>query len=455
MNELEIVTEFLQQHPKVSTIELLISDLNGVIRGKRIQRSLLKKVFESGFYLPGSVMSLDATGSTVEEAGQGLEIGDCDFLCKPIARTLSIVPWHEQGDRAQVLCTMFNKDETPYFADPRHILLQAVERFSMLGYTPGIALELEFYLVDPERDDAGQLQAPIIPGTSRRMTSKQVYSLDDLDDYDFFIRDVLDFAKIQNIPADTVIAEYAPGQFEVNLDYGADIMTAVDNTLLLKRLIQCVAKKHKMLATFMAKPYIDEAGNGLHMHLSLLDQEGKNIFASEQSELGSALLQSAIAGLLSLADSSVGFFCPSVNSFRRFAPDAFAPTSKTWGFDNRSVALRIPAGDKKATRIEHRISGADANPYLATTCLLAGVVEGIQNKMAPPPAVVGNAYEQSHELVPDNARDALRFQDQSDVIRSWFGSEFVDLYQTCKWSEVTLFERQVTELEYTLLLPYT
>lgn len=453
MNDLAIARQFLQDHPAVTTVELLLCDLNGVIRGKRIERNLLEKVFSKGFYLPGSVMSLDATGTTVEEAGQGLEIGDKDFLCRPIASTLSLVPWHQNGDRAQVLCTMYEQDGEPYFADPRQILVKAVERFNELGYTPGIALELEFYLFDLQRDDRGQLQPPLIPGTDRRMTSKQVYSLDDLDDYDFFIRDVLDTAKVQGIPADTVIAEYAPGQFEVNLNYGTDIMASVDQAVLLKRVIASVAKKHDMLASFMAKPYIEESGSGLHMHISLMDEQGNNVLASEEP-LQNELLANAAAGLLALADASVALFCPNINSYRRLAPGAYAPTSKTWGYDNRSVAIRIPAGDKSATRLEHRLAGADANPYLTTVCLLAGVVEGLKQKMTPPEPVEGNAYEQGHPEVPDNQRDALRLMAENPIIASWFGQDFVDMYQQCKWSEIRLFEHQVTEMEYDLLLPY-
>ncbi|MFC3149761.1 glutamine synthetase family protein [Litoribrevibacter euphylliae] len=445
--------EFLLKHPEVETIELLIADLNGVIRGKRIERSLLSKVYEKGFYLPGSVMALDATGTTVEESGLGMDVGDCDRLCFPVPNTLCIVPWHETGDRAQVLCSMYETDGTPFFADPRQVLVNAVKRFEELGYTPGIALELEFYLIDPQTNEKGQVQPPLIPGTDRRMSSKQVYSVDDLDDYDFFIRDVIATAQIQNIPADTVIAEYAPGQFEVNLNYGEDILAATDQAVLLKRVISCVAKKYGMQASFMAKPYIEESGNGLHIHLSLMDADGNNVFAAYDPTTNT-LLQNAVAGLLDMADSTQALLCPNVNSYRRLAPEAFAPTSKTWGLDNRTVAIRIPSGGKESTRIEHRISGADTNPYLAVTTVLAGTVEGIRKSMTPPEAVTGNAYDQSHAHIADNQRDALRAMAADPRVTDWFGEEFVDMYQTCKWSEVRLFERQVTAMEYELLLPY-
>jgi glutamine synthetase len=276
--------------------------------------------------------------------------------------------------------------------------------------------------------------------------------MDDLDEYDFFIRDVIDTAHQQNIPADTVIAEYAPGQFEVNLNYGSDILKAVDHSVLLKRLIASVAAKYKMEATFMAKPYIQEAGSGLHLHLTLL-KDGVNIFACEDPTTN-PYMRNAIGGLLDMADSVQGFLAPTINSYRRLAPHAFAPTTKTWGYDNRTVALRIPSGSIDSTRIEHRMCGADTNPYLATTVLLAGVPEGILNKIEPPTPIDGNAYEQDQPSVADNQRDALRNMEKDPRVNKWFGKDFVDVYQSCQWSELRMFEQQVTPMEYELLLPY-
>jgi len=444
---------FLERHPQLETIDLLICDLNGIMRGKRVGRELLSKVFDQGFYMPGSVMGLDATGDTVPETLLGLETGDSDNLCRPVQGTLAIVPWCDSEVRAQVLCTMHELDGSPFFADTRQALCRVVERFATLGYTPGIALELEFYLIDKERDANGSIQHPRAPGSNRRMSSTQVYSMDDLDDYDFFIRDVLDTARQQGIPADAVIAENAPGQFEVNLDYGNDILAAADNAVLLKRLIRQVAKKHDMEASFMAKPYIDQPGNGLHIHLSLLDAQGKNIFAAADV-LKNSFMRSAMGGLLDLADATQALICPSVNSFRRLAPGECAPTSKTWGFDNRSVALRIPAAGGKATRIECRTAGADANPYLATAAMLMGIGEGLLNKTEPREPVVDNAYSQDHPLLSDNQRDALRKMEAEPRLAEWLGEDFVRIYIATKWFDVRLFDKQITALEYELLLPY-
>ncbi|OZG74429.1 glutamine synthetase [Hahella sp. CCB-MM4] len=447
------VSAFLEQYPEVQTVELLISDLNGVIRGKRIERELLEKVYTQGFCLPGSVMALDATGTTVEETGLGAAEGDQDRICHTVPGTLAIVPWQGE-DRAQALVSMFDAEGiNPFPADPRQVLRRVIDRFDSLGYSLGVAVELEFYLVDMERDANGSLQPPISPVSGRRMISKQVYSMDDLDDYDFFIRDVLETAHAQNLPADTVIAEYAPAQFEVNLNYVNDPLTAADHALLLKRVIRHVAKKHGMEATFMAKPYISEAGSGTHVHVSLLDKDGNNVLACDDP-LSHPVMRHAMGGLLDMADSVQALICPNINSYRRLAPGAFAPTSKTWGYDNRTAALRIPSGDVKATRIEHRMSGADTNPYLAVAIVLAGIGEGLMSQIEPPPPIENNAYDQDHPALADNPRDALRAMEKDDRLKAWFGEEFLRIYSLCKWSEVRLFEHQITELEYSLLLPY-
>jgi len=447
------IAAFLEQHPNIATMDLLISDLNGVMRGKHIERELLEKVYDEGFRLPGSIMALDATGTVVEETGLGAEEGDRDRICLAIPGTLAPVPWRGK-ERGQALFSMFETDGiTPFAMDPRQVLAQANERFQQLGYTLGIAVELEFYLVDRERDCKGGLQPPASPSNSRRMSAKQVYSMDDLADYDSFVRDVIESARAQNIPADSVITEYAPAQFEVNLHHCEDPLLAADYAVLLKRVIAETARKWGTEATFMAKPYIDESGSGMHIHLSLLDAEGKNIFASNDPEQNS-YMRWAMGGLIDMADAVQALLCPSINSFRRLDPNAFAPTSKSWGYDNRTLALRIPSSSADATRIEHRMSGADANPYLAVTAVLAGTAEGLINKIEPPDPVEGNAYKQDHPTLADNPRDALRALVKDERVHSWFGEAFVEMYSICKWSEVRLFERQITPMEYELLLPY-
>ncbi len=446
------LTDFLAAHPDIQTIELLTADLNGVVRGKRIERDAIAKIYRDGFSLPASVYAVDATGTTVEETGLGVDTGDADRLCRPVPGSLTRVPWLE--GRAQALVTMVETDgSTPFPVDPRQVLSRVVNRFSQMGYTPVVAVELEFYLVDRERDAWNRLQPPLSPSTGRRMSSTQVYSMDDLDDYDAFIQAVLRMAREQNLPADGVIAEYAPGQFEVNLHHCDDPLLAADHAIMLKRIIRHAARDFGLEATFMAKPYIDQAGSGTHIHLSLLDTAGKNLFSADDPE-SHLPLRRAIGGLLKTADLTQAMIFPTINSYRRLSSEIFSPNSKTWGYDNRTVAMRIPSGDRAACRVEHRLAGADANPYLVVAAVLAGVQYGLEHETEPGPAVVGNAYEQDHETLADNPRDALRAFEHSEWIRESFGTEFSKVYAACKWGETRLFEQQITPMELDLLLPY-
>ncbi|MCL6414198.1 glutamine synthetase family protein [Aestuariirhabdus sp. Z084] len=438
--------DFLKKHPEVTTIDLLIADMNGVIRGKRVDPSVLKKAYGKGICLPESVFSLDIRGDVVEESGIGLETGDGDKFCFPIPGTLTMVPWQKRPT-AQLLMTMHHSDRSPLEINPRQVLSKMLERFKALKLRPVVAVELEFYLLDKEFSNENTPQPPLSPVTGKRENNTQVYSIDDLDDYAEFLEDVINSAQQQGIPADTIIAEYAPGQFEVNLHHIDDPLTACDHGLLLKRVIKGIANKHGFEATFMAKPYPDQAGNGLHIHISLLDEAGNNAFANEDGSYTDTMMQ-AVAGLLDLMPSSMALFCPSVNSYRRFSPEFYTPNAPSWGKDNRTTALRIPSGDREATRIEHRVSGADANPYLVMSSLLAGIHHGLAKQLTPPPVLEGNAYNQLSQTLADNLRDALRLLGESDVMAEYLGKHFLDTYICCKEHEMIEFEKSISDLEY-------
>ena len=288
--------EFLKAHPEVQFVDLLIADMNGVVRGKRVERASLVKVYEKGINLPASLFALDINGSTVESTGLGLDIGDADRICYPIPGTLSFEPWQKRPT-AQLLMTMHEMDGKPFFADPREVLRGVIEKFDALGLTICAAFELEFYLIDQDNLN-GRPQPPRSPISGKRPQSTQVYLIDDLDEYVDCLQDILEAAKEQDIPADAIVKESAPAQFEVNLHHVADPLKACDYALLLKRVIKNVAYDHEMDSTFMAKPYPGQAGNGLHVHISLLDKAtGKNIFTSEDPEQNDAL-RHAIGGVL-------------------------------------------------------------------------------------------------------------------------------------------------------------
>jgi glutamine synthetase len=444
--QLNEANAFLKEHPEVQFVDLLIADMNGVVRGKRIERASLHKVYEKGINLPASLFALDINGSTVESTGLGLDIGDADRICYPIPNTLCNEPWQKRPT-AQLLMTMHELDGQPFFADPREVLRQVVQKFDELGLTICAAFELEFYLIDQENVN-GRPQPPRSPLSGKRPHSTQVYLIDDLDEYVDCLQDMLEAAKEQGLPADAIVKESAPAQFEVNLHHTNDALLACDHALLLKRLIKNIAYDHEMDSTFMAKPYPGQAGNGLHVHVSLLDKEtGKNIFTSEDP-LQSDVLRHAIGGILDTMPASMAFLCPNVNSYRRFGAQFYVPNAPSWGLDNRTVAVRVPTGSPESVRIEQRVAGADANPYLMMSAILAGIHHGLTNKVEPGEPIEGNSYEQLEQSLPNNLRDALRELDDSEVMNKYIDPKYIDIFVACKEAELEEFETTISDLEY-------
>jgi glutamine synthetase len=269
--------------------------------------------------------------------------------------------------------------------------------------------------------------------------------MEDLNDYQAFTDAVTEACRAQHIPADTAVAEYAPGQFEINLKHRKDALLACDDAILLKRAIKAVAADQGLLASFMAKPFVDQAGSGMHVHVSVLDQDGNNIFACPPERPNDAL-RHAVSGMQRSSQDCMLIFAPHANSYRRFVLNAFVPLNDCWGFNNRTVAMRIPHSDKANTRIEHRIAGADANPYLVTAAVLAGILHGLEAKGDPGPPIVGNAYEQTQmrELF---WRDTIRDFMASEFIAEHFGGDFRHIYGQQKLKEMRSFYREVTTLE--------
>jgi glutamine synthetase len=425
-------------------IDLILPDMNGLLRGKRVTRDALDKVYQNGVCLPMSLIGTDVTGNTVEETGLGYDIGDEDRICRPIPGTLRPIPWQGKP-MAQCLIQMEDGKGGLFEANPREVLKRVVERYKARGLTPVVAVELEFYLLDAELTADGRPQTSINPATGRRNTTTQVYSMEDLNDYQGFTDAINDACRRQRIPADTAVAEYAPGQFEINLKHRSDAVMACDDAVMLKRAIKAVAAKQGLLASFMAKPFVDQAGSGTHIHVSVLDRDGNNIFACTP-DAPSDTLKHAVAGLQRTSTDCMLMFAPHANSYRRFVLNAFVPLNDCWGFNNRTVAMRIPHSDPANIRIEHRIAGADANPYLVTAAVLAGMLEGLENGGDPGPAIVGNAYEQT-EMRELFWRDTLRDFMNSDFVAAAFGEQFRHVFGQQKLKELRSFQREVTTLE--------
>lgn len=426
-------------------IDLILPDMNGLLRGKRITRDALDKVYTDGVCLPMSLIATDITGNTVEETGLGYDIGDEDRICRPVPGSLRSVPWAPRP-MAQLLLAMEDAAGGLFEANPREVLRRVLARYAARGLTPVVAVELEFYLFEQRPDADGRPVASRNPATGAPNRSTQVYYMEDLNDYRGFTDAVAAACRAQRIPADTAVAEYAPGQFEINLKHRDDALLACDDAIYLKRAIKAIAQQQGALASFMAKPLVDQAGSGMHIHVSVLDGEGRNVFASPVGQPADAL-RHAIGGLQRSAADCLLLFAPNANSYRRFVLNAFVPLNTCWGYNNRTVAMRIPHGSEANTRVEHRIAGADANVYLVTAAVLAGMLHGIENGFDPGPPITGNAYEQTENLTPfwrDTIDDFLA----SGFVAEWFGTPFRHIYGQQKLKEMRSFNTQVTDLEY-------
>ncbi len=437
--------QVLQAIDGCSQVDLLLPDTNGVLRGKRIGIEALDKAFGDGICLPMSLVASDITGNTVEETGLGYDIGDQDRVCRPIPGSLRPVPW-TATPTAQLLLAMEDGAGGQFAAQPRQVLARVLEGFEALGLVPVLAVELEFYLFDARPDAQGRPQPALDPVTGQRSCSTQVYSIDELDAQHVFLEAVAAACRAQRLPAETAVAEYAPGQFEINLHHRADALLACDEAALLKRTIKAIARQQGLLASFMAKPLAGQAGSGLHLHASLLDRDGRNVFAgSGQAPAGQ--LRHAIGGLQRSAQDCLLLFAPHANSYRRFVANAFVPLNDAWGFNNRTVAMRVPHSDAANTRIEHRIAGADANPYLVAAAVLAGMLDGLRYGHDPGPPVTGNAYAQQPASQPHWLGAIERFQ-SSDFIAGHLGETFRHVYAQQKLRELRDFQAQVVDLDY-------
>jgi len=439
---------FVAAHPGVRCVDLLLPDMNGILRGKRVEVADLRQVYDKGLLLPGSMFALDALGGTIQETGLGFDEGDADRPCLPVPGTLYPSPWLGP-EVAQLQVQMFEHDGTPFYGDPRHLLGRIVRRFQDRGLTPVVAVELEFYFVDPERTPEGNAQPPRSPLTGRREHRTQINSMIDLDSVSPILREIVDTCREQDVPGGTTLSEYGPSQWEVNLRHVADAQLACDHAIRLKRIVKGVALRHGLEATFMAKPYRDMAGSGCHVHVSLLQEDGRNAFASE-GETDNAGLRQATAGLLATMADAMAIFAPNANSYRRLRPESYVPMHATWAYNNRGVAVRVPLSGPDDRRIEHRVAGADVNPYLFTAVVLAGMLHGLETGLVPPPPLTGNAYTQplDAEPLPGDWFAAIERLRRSEVLRRYLGDDFVDLYCTLKRGEAQDFASYISPLEY-------
>ncbi|MEZ5891670.1 MAG: glutamine synthetase family protein [Parvularculaceae bacterium] len=437
---------FYAASPGLKFVDAFISDANGVLRGKRLPADQAKKLFENGLRLPRSLIGVDVWGYDVLENGLVMETGDVDGLCFPVGGGILPCPW-QAAPTAQIMLMMGDTDGGPFDGDPRQLLINLAARAKSIGLTPVAAMELEFYLFSQDADENGAPLSVRDKKTGRRIADARMYAMTEIDANAAFFADLYAACEAQGVPLGAAIVEGGAGQFEVNLIHQSDPVKTADQAVLFKRAVKGVADKHGLIATFMAKPFGDRAGNGLHVHMSMLDDNGRNVF-DDGSDKGSDKLRQAVAGLIAAAPEAMIFLAPHYNSYRRFQDGSHAPTRLAWGYENRTASIRIPNDSIANRRFEFRIAGADANPYLLMASLLGAVLHGVENKLTPPPATEGNCYESDAPSVPTSWRGALDAFANGRILAPMFGELFTRVYCAIKRQEMRTINARVTDVEY-------
>jgi glutamine synthetase len=437
------VQRFLAKRPEIETIETVLTDLNGVLRGKWLPADMIEKVLSGNFKMPLTAVSPDIWGRDVPALCE--RTGDGDGICTAIEDSIRLLPWLPRPT-AQLFLQLNTEDGQPWGFDPRVVLGRVAQRFRERGLVPVCAPELEFYLFAEGRDADGLPRIPSTRANGECRIGGQLYSTEVMHETAELLHEMRETCDILGLPLDGLLKELAPGQYEINLLHVPDPLQAADNAQMLKQAIKGVARRHGYIASFMAKPFGNRDGNGFHTHVSLLDANGDNVF-DDGTERGSDMLRQAIAGLAAVMPDSMLVFAPHRNSYRRLKRGVHGPLVPTWGYENRYVAMRVPNGSGKARRIEHRIAGADANPYLSLAVILAGILHGIDNELEAAPPTTARPGKPEATL-PGTWESALAAFEKSAWMEEQLGAEFRLAFAEIKRAEQEEFTAQVGPLEY-------
>jgi glutamine synthetase len=433
---------------KIEDIECVVPDQAGVGRGKMMP---VEKFLDGPtMTLPSSVLTQTITGDYPDddESFQH-DPADQDILFEPDLSTLAVVPW-ATDPTAQVIHDAYHRDGRPVEIAARQVLRRIVELYEHRGWRPVVAPEIEFYLVKPNADPDYPLEPPT--GRSGRPESgRQSYSIAAVNEFDALFDDIYDFSSAQGLEIDTLIHEEGAAQMEINLRHG-DPLALADQVFLFKRTIREAALRHNMYATFMAKPMSREPGSSMHIHQSVADlKTGENIFSDDKGDPTPEFF-AFIGGSQKYLPAVTCIMAPYVNSYRRLMRSTSAPVNVMWGYDNRTVALRVPFSRPEARRLENRLPSSDANPYLAIAASLAcgylGLVEGLQ---ASDP-VAGSANDEEIAL-PRGLLEAVALFEDCEELVEIFGRRFVATYRAIKKAEFETFMQVISpwEREYLLL----
>ena len=416
------VKDYLHKYPNTKHVDIYINDISGAFRGKRMTAASLMSLGK-GAYFPQSVYSMDKEGKVMSTEDNVMPANEPDRICMPVEGTLR-PGGYNPDENAQILLTMKDDHGAPYVLEPRVILRNILRKFHEHGLYPVIAPEIEFYLEDSQ---------------NRNIHPSGCFNLAVPSEYTRFIEELETMAILQNLPLSGIVCEAEAGQFELNLLHSEHVIDICENILALRRLTSIVAHKFGFNANFMAKPYSEMSGSGLHFHISLNDKQGNNVFSSPD-ENPNEMMRLCLAGMLHLMPASIAILAPNVNSFRRLRKTLHESLFNSWGVNQRSVALRIPCSSEMHRRIEYRLTGSDANPYLAMATILTGMLYGLE-KTEDEPLSNFTSCSPVLPLFQLHAIDEFR---QCQYLTTALGEEFSKQWTQNKLSELEMFESIVT-----------
>src|SRR5258705_1622029 len=439
------IQQFFRDHG-ISEVEAIIPDMAGIARGKLMPAE--KFAEDAGMRLPESIFLQTVTGDYPSDTSSAMSPAEIDIVLKADPKTVRVVPWAAEPT-AQVIHDCYYSDGRRVSMAPRQVLQHVLELYAERGWEPVVAPELEFYLVEPNIDADYQLKPPI-GRSGRAEPGRQSYSIAAVNEFDPLFDDVYAFCEAQDIEIDTLIHEDGPAQMEINLLHG-DPQNLADQAFLFKRTAREAALRHKMYATFMAKPHAKEPGSAMHIHQSVVDRQTRANIFSNADGTPSALFFSHIAGLQRYLPAAMSLFAPNVNSYRRIARASLAPINVQWGYDNRTAGLRVPVSDPESRRVENRLGGADAHPYIAIASSLACGYLGMVQNLRPSEPISGSAHDLPWDL-PRSLDDALKRLTECQPLVQLLGQPFVAAYTIVKQAEHEVFLQVISSWEREHLL---
>ncbi len=431
---------------RITEVECLVPDMTGNARGKIIPAA--KFSHDYGTRLPEGIFVTTVTGDYPDEYYDLVAPSDSDMFLRPDPDAVCMVPW-ASDPTAQIIHDCFTRDGKPHELAPRSVLRRVLKLYEDLGLRPIVAPELEFFLVQKNTDPDFPLQPPA-GRSGRPETARQSYSIDAVNEFDPILDMMYDYAEAMELDVDTLIHESGAAQLEVNFQH-SDPMSRADQVFLFKRTMREAALRHGIYATFLAKPMENEPGSSMHIHQSMLDSDGRNVFAGRKPGEHSKLFRHYLGGLQKYVPMAMPFFAPNVNSYRRLALGEVAPINVQWGYDNRTCGLRVPMDSAENTRVESRFAGSDANPYLAMAATLACGYLGIVEKLEPTEALSGSAQDLGYGL-PRSLELSLDLLSGCAPLQELIGQRFVEAYIAVKRKEYQTYFRVISSWEREFLL---